>query len=176
MRFHHHLLDLCLWATSVLAADYKTVHADIGQLTSLLDVLDQDAKAVAPGAAGLPRALQLEVDAVDIHKAILKATADTNASPSFGAIGSLTISADFLALSPKIKTSIGSLAAKQSALADLGLVVLSSLYQLKQDTNAFGDAVLPKLDALERAVAPLVISDINKALNNAIVTFGGKGK
>lgn len=47
--------------------------------------------------------------------------------------------------------------------------------ELKQDTDIFGKAIVAKLGALEAAVAPAVIQQIDGYFNDAIVAYGGKG-
>ncbi|KHN97405.1 Cell wall galactomannoprotein [Metarhizium album ARSEF 1941] len=173
MRFPNFLIALAGTA-SVQAADVQTVRDDIADISALMADLDSNAKLVKPGSAGIAQALQVQVDAVNIHKRLLASIDDTNASAPFGAQGSLNIGLDFIALSPKVKTTLQDIADQKSALEGLSVVVLSSLYQLKQDTDAFGAAVLDKLDVLEKAIAPGIIKDLDTAFNKAIVAYGGK--
>ena len=163
-----------VFSACALAADYKTVKDDIANITTLLSILNADAKAVAPGVQGLASALQLEVDAVKLHSRIVVSTNDANASPPFGGGGSLAIGLSFIALEPQIVSTLASISSQSASLGDLDIVVLSSLYQLKQDTDLFGTAVVAKLDALEAAIAPGIIKKIDAAFDNAIVTYGGK--
>jgi hypothetical protein len=163
------------FAVGALAADYATVRQDIANITTLLQELDADANAIAPGIAGLPRALQLQVDAVNLHKRLLSASDNAEASPPFGG-GSLSVGLDLIQLEPKISDTLQDIVDKNDALGELGIIVLSSLYQLKQDTDEFGDAIVEKLGALEQAIAPVIIRRIETAFNNAIVAYGGNRK
>lgn len=164
------------FAASTLAVDYTTVNNDIANITTLLTTLTTDANAIAPGIEGLPAALQLEVDATNLHNRILTSIDDANASTAFGTGGSLTIGLSFIALEPKIVSTLTAVAAKNVTLGDLGIIVLSSLYRLKQDTDTFGTAAVAKLDALEAAIAPAIINNIDAAFNSAISAYGGKSE
>jgi hypothetical protein len=164
------------FATRTLAVDYNTVNGDIGNITNLLATLDTDAKAIVSGVEGLPVALQLEVDAVKLHDQIVASINDANVSPAFGSGGSLAIGLSFIELEPKIVSTLADVAAKNVTIGDLGIIVLSSLYQLKQDTDSFGSAVVAKLDSLEAAVAPGIIKNIDAAFVSAITAYGGKSE
>lgn len=172
MRFLYSFITLACAVT--VQADAQTVKNDIAGITTLMAALSSDVKLVKPGSAGIAQALQVQVDAVNIHKRLVTSLDDTNASPPFGS-ASLGIGLDFIALSPKVKTTLQDVTNQKTNLGELGIVVLSSLYQLKQDTDAFGAAVLSKLDPLEKAIAPGIIKGLDTAFNNAIVAFGGKG-
>lgn len=157
------------------AADYTTVNYDIGNISSLLTTLDTDTKAVAPGVAGLPAALQVELDAVALDARIVLATEDAQASDAFGSSGSLTIGLSLIELEPKITQTLQDVAAQNATFGQLGIIVLSSLYQLKQDTDAFAAAVVAKLDALEAALAPSIVSNIDSAFASAIAAYKSDG-
>jgi hypothetical protein len=166
---------ISIFAVAALAADYTTVRQDIANISTLLDELDADANAVAPGIAGLPRALQVQVDAVNLHKRILSGGDNAEASPPFGG-GSLSVGLDLIQLEPKISDTLQGIVDKNDAFGELGIIVLSSLYQLKQDTDEFSDAIVKKLGPLEQAIAPLIIRRIETAFNNAITAYGGNRK
>ncbi|PVH73524.1 hypothetical protein DL98DRAFT_431165 [Cadophora sp. DSE1049] len=166
-------LALSLAALSV--ADYNTVISDITNVGSLISILDNDALAVVPGVAGVPFALQVEVDAVNLDNAIIAAKRDADASEPFGEPGSLQVSAAILNLTSKVQKSLADVTSQKSAFGELSPIVLSSLYQLKQDTDAFGKAVIAKLGVLEQALAPAIISQIDGYFNSAITAYGGKG-
>ncbi|OAQ60431.1 hydrophobic surface binding protein A domain-containing protein [Pochonia chlamydosporia 170] len=173
MRFLYALAALACTAAAQ-TSNVQAVRNDIANITTLMATLSSDVKLVKPGSAGIAQALQVQVDAVNIHKRLLTSIDDTESSAPFGAGGSLSIGLDFIGLSPKVKTTLQDVTKQKAALGELGIVVLSSLYQLKQDTDTFGAAVLEKLDALEKAIAPAIIKDLDKAFNDAIVAYGGK--
>ena len=175
MRFFHTLTTFVLGIAIGVQADYKTVNTDISNLSAALAVLDADVKLVQAGAVGVARALQVQVDAVAIHKILLQGIADANASPNFG-INSPSVSVAVIQLQPNVSNTLKDLQNQQPALGDLGAVVLSSLYQLKKDTDTFGAAVVKKLEPLEAGVAPAIIKMFDDSFNSAIVAFGGKGK
>jgi hypothetical protein len=174
MRFQYPLLALA-YTAAIQAADVQTVRNDIANITALMAALDSDVKLVVSGSAGIAQALQVQVDAVNIHEGLSLSVQHAKASPPFGSGGSLVVGLDFIALAPKVASTLQHVAAQKAALGELGIVVLSSLYQLKLDTDSFGAAVLDKLDALTKAIAPSIIASIDKAFNDAIVAFGGKG-
>lgn len=174
MRFLYTLGTLCC-AAIVSASDAQTVRGDIAKLSSLMENLGADSKLVKSGSLGIAQALQVEADAVEIHKLLIKAAHDADASPPFGS-SSLSIGLDFIQLQPKVKKTLEGTAAQKDAFGELGLVVLSSLYQLQADTKKFGQAVTEKLGLLEKALAPVIIKNINGSFNKAIVAYGGKGK
>lgn len=164
------------FAACTLAVDYNTVNDDISNISNLLGSLSTDAKAIVAGVNGLPTALDLQVDAVNLHTSILTSIDHANALPKFGTVGSLSIGVSFIALAPKIVSTLQVVAGKNATLGDLGVVVLSSLYQLKQDTDSFGKVVVTKLDVLEAVIAPPIIKIIDDAFNSAIVAYGGKSE
>ena len=156
---------------ALVFADYQTVNNDIGNISTLITTLDNDAKAVTSGVAGLPGALQVEVDAVALDKSILTGLNDAQSSDAFGTTGSLTIGLSLIALAPKITQTLKDVAAQNETFGELGIIVLSSLYQLKQDTDAFSAAVVAKLEALEAALAPSIVSSIDAAFESAIAAY-----
>ncbi|KAG4431937.1 hypothetical protein IFR05_012582 [Cadophora sp. M221] len=162
------------FALSTAAADYNTVIADINTVSNLVIILDNDTNAVLPGVAGVPFALQVEVDAVNLDNAILAATRDANASPPFGEPGSLSVSGAIINLTSKVQKALSDVTARREAFGELSPIVLSSLYQLKKDTDVFGKAVIAKLGTVEQAVAPAIIAQIDGYFNSAITAYGGK--
>ncbi|GAB0137021.1 hypothetical protein EsDP_00005304 [Epichloe bromicola] len=169
MRFLYTFVTLSC-AAIVSASDAQTVRGDIAKLSSLMENLGADTKLVKPGSLGIAQALQVESDAVDVHKLLVKAADDANASPPFGS-SSFSIGLDFIQLQPKVKKTLEGTAAQKDAFGELGLVVLSSLYQLQADTKKFGQAVTEKLGLLEKSLAPAIIKDINESFNKAIVAY-----
>ena len=169
MKFPHAKAALAL-ATGVFA-DYQTVNYDIGNISSLITTLDTDAKAVTAGVTGLPAALQVQVDAVILDERILAGLGNAQASEAFGSVGSLTIGLSLINLAPHITQTLQDVAAQNASFGDLGIIVLSSLYQLKQDTDAFSAAIVAKLDALEAALAPSIVSGIDAAYQSAIAAY-----
>jgi hypothetical protein len=174
MKFIYSTLSLTLVAFAV--ADYNTVNDDITTLSNALNTLSTDNDAVVPGVAGVPFALQVQVDAVSIHNIIQQATRDANSSPPFGSDGSASVATSIINLEPHVQSSLQDVSSKSTTFGDLGPIVLSSLYQLKNDTDAFGKAVTAKLDPDFAAVAPSIIEMIDGYFNDAIVAYGGKGE
>lgn len=74
-------------------------------------------------------------------------------------------------LAPMITQTLKDVAAQNEIFGELGVIVLSSLYQLKQDTDAFAAAVVAKLDALEAALAPSIVSSTDAAFQSAIAAY-----
>lgn len=61
-------LALASLACGIVAADYKTVLADIAQISNATKLLDFDVGFVTAGIPGFPFALQVQVDAVGLRK------------------------------------------------------------------------------------------------------------
>lgn len=167
------LATLSLASTLVLgvAADYQTVNYDVGNISALLTTLDADVQGVVLGTPGLGFALQVEEDALILDKKILQTIQDVNASPPFGTAGSLEVGISLLALEPKINQTLGDVASKNTAFGGLGPIVLACLKQLKKDTDKLGSVIVPKLDALEQAIAPAIISGIDNAFTTALAAY-----
>ncbi|KAL1959458.1 hypothetical protein VTO42DRAFT_1903 [Malbranchea cinnamomea] len=167
-------VPLCLlFAAGTFAADYKTVLDDLDKLDASLTTLSNDVKDVVSGVPGLPIALQVQVDAVNLDKVLLRAIENVNASPDFGIIGSPSVSLKLVALAPKITSTIGAVGGKSKEFGDFGPIVLASLYQLRQDTSTFADGVVDRLDPLYAAVAPIIVNAIDSSFNGAIGKYGG---
>jgi hypothetical protein len=160
----------CAFALGV-AADYQTVNYDIGNISALLTTLDTDVQGVAAGTPGIGFALQVELDSVNLDKKILQTIQDIHQSPNFGTGGSLEIGVNLLLLEPKINQTLADVASKKTAFGGLGPIVLACLKQLKLDTDLLGAAIVPKLDALEQAIAPGVISNIDKSFASALAAY-----
>jgi hypothetical protein len=151
---------LSLGAVShTLAADYNTVRADVATILDLLQAMNKDVANVVSGPGNIPYALQVQVDAVGIHKELLTAYDNAKASPAFGS-GSFSVGLDLINAQPKISDALQQFTEKAEEFGDLGVIVLSSLYQLKADTSSFSDAVTEKLGPLEQALAPVVVKKI----------------
>ncbi|KAH8705367.1 hydrophobic surface binding protein A-domain-containing protein [Talaromyces proteolyticus] len=171
MRITLPTLSLAFALALGVAADYQTVNYDVGNISAILTTLDNDVQGVVAGTPGLGFALQVEQDAVVLDKKILQTIQDINASPAFGTGGSLEVGISLLALEPKINTTLADVASKNKAFGDLGVIVLASLKQLKKDTDTLGQLIVPKLDALEQALAPAIISGIDNAFANALAAY-----
>lgn len=175
LLLHTLLLLLVLAVAVVYAADAQTVRDDVAKLNTLLRTLSSDVKLVKAGSLGIAQALQVEVDAVNIHKLLVTAYNDAKASPPFGS-SSFGVGLDFLKLEPQVKQTLRDVSSQKDVFGELGIIVLSSLYQLKMDTDNFGAAAVEKLALLERAIAPAILKKIDSEFNDAIVTYGGKGE
>jgi hypothetical protein len=164
-----------LFFASAQGADFQTVRDDIANISTILVRLETDAEGVQAGSFGIARALQVEDDSVQVHKLLLQTLKDTNASPPFEE-HSLDVGGDFLNMQPKIDSVLSVITEKKDNLKELSVVVLASLYQLKQDTDILGKAVIDKLNDDFQQVAPQVLKEIIDSFNNAITAYGGKGK
>ncbi|KAA8643983.1 cell wall mannoprotein 1 family protein [Aspergillus tanneri] len=133
--------------------------------------MSTDAAALVPGIPGLSFALQMNIDSISLDKRIKHATATAEASDTFGTVGSLSVGLKLISLEPKISSVLQSIASKNETFAGLGIVVLYSLVQLKNDTDAFGKAIVTKLDTLEAGLAPVIMSSIDSAFDSAISAF-----
>lgn len=166
---------LSLLALPVVRADYNTVLGDIDNISTLLTTLTDDVKAVTPGIPGLPYALQVQVDAVNLDKRIQTGAADANASEPFGG-GSLQVGLALINLKPEIESSLKQIGDKNETFGELGVIVLASLVQLKRDTAAFSDQIVPKLGDFEAGIAPGIVEDIEKAFDGAIAAYESNGE
>lgn len=156
-------------------ADYNTVLSDIKNISTLLTTLTDDVKDVVPGIPGLPYALQVQVDATNLDKRIQTGTADANASEPFGD-GSLQVGLALINLKPEIESSLNRIGDKNETFGELGVIVLASLLQLKRDTTAFSDQIVPKLAEFEAGIAPGIVDDIEKAFDGAISAYKSNGE
>lgn len=156
-------------------ADYNTVLNDIKNISTLLTTLTDDVKAVVPGIPGLPYALQVQVDATNLDKRIQTGAANANASEPFGD-GSLQVGLALINLKPEIESSLKQIGDKNETFGELGVIVLSSLLQLKRDTTAFSDQIVPKLADFEAGIAPGIVDDIEKAFDGAIAAYESNGE
>ncbi|KAL2852030.1 hydrophobic surface binding protein A-domain-containing protein [Aspergillus pseudoustus] len=169
------LLSMLALPAAVLAADYRTVLADITAISDQLENLSTSVDAVTSGIPGLPYALQVQVDATTLDKRIQAGAQNANASPAFGG-GSLQVGLALIGLQPKITDSLEQISEKNTTFGELGIIVLASLTQLKTDTTAFSDEIVPKLGALEAAIAPAVVQAIENAFDGAIAAYESNGE
>jgi hypothetical protein len=126
---------LVLGLAACTLADYNTVISDIAVLDQMLSGLDNNTLALIPGVAGVPYALQIEVDSVNVDMSIITATRDANASAPFGEPGSINVAQAILNLQPMIKKTLSDVSAKNATFGDLGPIVLSSLYREFRRSN-----------------------------------------
>ncbi|KAL2866086.1 cell wall mannoprotein 1 family protein [Aspergillus lucknowensis] len=164
MRFFSFLL---LALPTAIRADYQTVLDDIDSISTQLASLTESVDAVAPGIPGLSPALQVQVDATTLDKEIVAGASHAADSPPF-ANGSLQVGLALIALQPTITDALGQISEKNTTFGELGIIVLASLTQLKRNTDAFAEEIVPKLGALEAALAPGVIKAIDGAFDGAI--------
>ena len=174
MKFFQTFSLLTLLAVAK-AADYQTVRNDIANISTLLQRLDTDAKGIRAGSLGIAPSLQLEADSVQVHKLLLSTTKDTKASPPFED-HSIDVGGDFLNMQPVINGALKTITDLKDSLQDLRVVVLASLYQLKQDSDILGKEVSGKLNADFQEAAKQVLGEIDDSFNNAIKAYGGKSK
>lgn len=154
-----------------VATNYTDVNNDIQNISTLLTTLQNDVQYVESGIPGLSWALQVSQDAIAIDNMILQGIKDANASAAFGSNGSLDVGLSLIGLEPTIVKTLNSVAAKNASFGELGVIVLYSLTQLKEDTDSFASAVVAKLDILEQALAPAIVSSIDNAFDSAIAAY-----
>lgn len=119
---------LALTFAACAVADYQTVINSINSLGDQITILDNDTLAVIGGVAGVPYALQVEVDAVNVDNSLNSATKAANASPAFG-VGSFPVAASVISLSQKVQKTLQDVTNKKATFGDLSPIVLSSLYR-----------------------------------------------
>lgn len=168
---HFFRLALAFALPTLALASYNQTKADIDTISSLLDTLSSDAKNMKTGDAAVPLALQVQVDAVNLDKAIISSTANAKSSSNFGDDGSLQVGLALVGVQPKITTVLGDISSQSGTFGDLGIIVLATLNQLKEDTDAFAAAIKSKLATLEDAIAPGIVDSIDKAFNDAITEY-----
>ncbi|KAK4494518.1 hypothetical protein PRZ48_014816 [Zasmidium cellare] len=168
--------SICLIAStsiSLVAADAAAVQAQIAVIGNYTTLLQSDVNNFNGSIPGLPWALQVQQDAVNLYRQVEQGTSLANASSNFGEPGSLNVASALLGITGKVKDSLNAVAAKASTFDDLGPLVLGSLYQLKASTDSFGNAIVAKFAPLEKSVAPSVQKDLDNSFNNAIMAYGG---
>lgn len=168
------LLLLPALASLTAAANYTDVINDIKNIGIVAAQLSADVRNFNGSVAGLPYALQVQEDAVNLHKVLLKGQADAKASPPFLEPGSFQVASALLNITGQVQSTLSNTTAKAATFADLRPIVLASLYQLKQDTDQFSQAVIAKFEPVEQLVAPAVVLQIDNEFNDAVVAYGGK--
>ena len=168
---HFFRLALAFVLPTLALASYNQTKADIDTISSLLDTLSSDAKNMKTGDAAVPLALQVQVDAVNLDKAIISSTANAKSSSNFGDDGSPQVGLALVGVQPKITTVLGDISSQSGTFGDLGIIVLATLNQLKGDTDAFAAAIKSKLATLQDAIAPGIVDSIDKAFNDAITAY-----
>lgn len=156
-----------------VAADAAAVQTQIAIIGNYTSLLRSDVNNYNGSIPGLPWALQVQQDAVNLYRQIEQGTSLATMSANFGEPGSLNVASALLNITDTVKGTLNDTAAKASTFADLGPLVLGSLYQLKASTDGLGKAIVDKLAPVEKAVAPAVQSDLDNSFNNAIKAYGG---
>lgn len=156
-----------------VAADAAAVQTQIAVIGNYTSLLRSDVNNYNGSIPGLPWALQVQEDAVNLYRQIEQGTSLANASANFGEPGSLNVASALLSITGTVKGTLNDTAAKASTFADLGPLVLGSLYQLKASTDGLGKAIVDKLEPIEKALAPSVQSDLDNSFNSAIKAYGG---
>lgn len=170
------VLSALFASVALVAADGDAVRAQLVVIQNYTDLLGSDVSQFTDTVRTLPFALQVQQDAVLLYRAVNLGASLAQSSPRFGQPNSFRIAATLLAISNDVQSTLNKIQNKQSAFADLGPIVLASLYSLKNGTDAFASATIAKLDPIEATVAPAVVNGIDNAFNRAIVAYGGKGK
>ncbi|KAL3440669.1 hydrophobic surface binding protein A-domain-containing protein [Aspergillus insuetus] len=173
MRFLPFMPLLALPAT--VYADAQAVLNDINAIRTQLTALSSSVDGVVSGIPGIPHALQVQVDATVLDRHIQTGAQDASASPPFGS-SSLQVGLALIGLLSPITDALDQITEKNSTFGELGVIVLSSLVQLRRDTSAFSDEIVPKLGALEAAIAPAVVQAIEEAFDGAIAAYESNGE
>lgn len=175
MKASHLLASLAAAISLAQAQNATTVTTQIQVITNYTQLLNSDVLNNNGSIQGLPWALQVQLDAVNIYRQIQNGTAQANASASFGDAGSQTVAAALLNTTSVVQTALNSTQSKVSAFGELGPLVLGSLYQLKQATDTFSEVLVPKLSVVYQMASPVIVAELDTAFNNAIVAYGGNG-
>ncbi|KAL2866059.1 cell wall mannoprotein 1 family protein [Aspergillus lucknowensis] len=175
MRFFVPLISSFLVASLALA-NLQTLQGDITSIGRSLTALDNVVNVLPSGAPGIPVALQVQVHSVTLANQLKLAAQHANSTNALNLTDSLSLGVGLIALLPGITGTLSDVAEKNTTFAGLGIIVLSSLVQLKGDTEAFSDQLVAKLDPLIQAVSPLVVNTIIDAFDNAIAAFRSNGE
>ncbi|KAF2165862.1 hypothetical protein M409DRAFT_55242 [Zasmidium cellare ATCC 36951] len=169
--------SICLIASTTItlvAADAAAVQTQIAVIGNYTSLLRSDVNNYNGSTPGLPWALQVQQDAVNLYRQIEQGTTLAKASGNFGEPGSFNVAAALLSITGTVKGTLSDTAAKAPTFDDLGPLVLGSLYQLKASTDGFGKAIVDNLAPIEKALAPAVQADLDNSFNSAITAYGGK--
>lgn len=170
-------LSVALFASQVLCVNNaNAVLNGISLIGNYTIQLNADVLKFTNVSSGIPYGLQVQEDAVNLHKQIIAATALTNSSDNFGEPGSAQIAVAVINLVGTVQNTLQNVTSKARSFDFLRPIVLASLYQLKQDTDQFGTAVQNHLDPIEGVFAPLVVSQFDNSFNSAITAYGGKSE
>lgn len=178
MRFTTLALTLLASTQAALAADASSVIGVLLQIGNATAQLSSDTSKYNGGVAGLPFAIQVQQDAVYIHKLTIVGTDEANASGPFGTDtpGSIDVADALLTLSGQVSETLNVAKGKAELFGELKPIVLSTLYGLKLDTNTVAKATIEKMGEEEQAIAPIALDQLNGDFNSAIEAFGGVGK
>lgn len=169
MRFHQIAAGAAF--ANLASADYNTVLGDIYDIGNQTQQLTDLYADITTGVAGVVPVLNVQTASLALDNTIVKAIGDANASDEFGDDGSVAVATAILNLSPGINSSLSSLQAQRQNLDAYRPIVLASLYQLKEDTDTFGAAVLAKGNAAIKQAGPQVQSQIDGYFDSAISAF-----
>lgn len=158
----------------LVAADAAAVQTQIEVIGNYTTLLRSDVNNYNSSIQGLPWALQVQQDAVNLYRQIEQGTAMAQASGPFGEPGSSNVASSLLNITGTVKRTLDETAAKSTTFEDLVPLVLGSLYQLKASTDDFGTALTAKLAPAEQSAAPEVQAELDNSFNKAIQAYGGK--
>jgi hypothetical protein len=158
---------------AIATSNAAAIKADISSLSAYLNQLSGDATQFNSTTTGIPFALQVQIDAVNIDKILQQATQDCQSSSALSDDDSLAIGVQLLSVSDTVTSTLKVIQNKATAFDGLKPIVLNSLYALKADTDTFANALKPKLAAFEQFVAPAIISNLDAGFNSAIKAYGG---
>lgn len=164
-------LALPLLAALVAAADIDNVLAALSTLNNDLIKLNTDVSNVQGGIFGISSCLQASLSTTQVDTDIIAVgTAVTN-SAKFSASDSQRIISSVDTITKQSNTTITNTISKQPSFAGLSPVVLSALYQLKQDSGNLGFALAFKLDqsAINQGVQDLTA--LNSGFDQAIAVY-----
>lgn len=158
---------------SLVAADVTSVNNALSLISTDLGKLDTDTNAVVSGVVGLGSALQVSVDAVAVDNDLLAAIAAVQASSTFSASDSQTLVTSLQNVATAANKSLTDTMSKVSTFQGLTPIVLTSLYQLKEDQDSLGVAFSTKLDSSVLAQGSSILSGVDAAFNAAIQAYSG---
>jgi hypothetical protein len=167
---------LYVLAASCAFADLQTLQADITNIGRSLTALDNAVSVLPAGPAGISFALEVQVHSVTLDNQLKAAAQHAQSTQALNLTDSLSLGIGLIALLPGITGTLSDVAKQNTTFDGLGIIVLSSLVQLKASTDNFSDKLVAKLDPLIRTVSPLVVNTINDAFDNAIAAYRSQGK
>ncbi|KAK0212851.1 hydrophobic surface binding protein [Desarmillaria ectypa] len=154
------------------------VEADIANIATQVNALDNSIKAFPNTGGSLISALAIHSSATSLISTLQTATTDTTATAAFSENDGATILASVEAFEPTILDALTAIVAKRPAFQALPIggipaLVLQDLHNLNSGTTAFSNALIANspADLLDQANG--IKSTIGNAFDTAIATYSG---